>query len=395
MDLGQGNRPSRLLGSRAPRWLLLVVGSPMLVALSTCVTPVPSPGSPSAQSVISFALRGTVDAEHGDLCQFVRVPSLAVRSVAIRFSGPLTAVLVSRTSHVEIPTWTGDGGTADASAPFRCSDSAASSNLGKTGYLVVAPLPEGAHWMQGLPNGVALVTPPGVLLIQLHALLEAAAEVSAVVELETTPTPTIEAGLLVMSHFFVDVPPHERARARMACPVLSPVSLAASIAVTFHGESTVWTAAGGEIRGVGRSQARIHGPPRAVPAGTKIDILCELRNDADGPLMFPRERCALLALYYPRDPSFELCGPDFAHQQQAADYFFDGGADCGRALDCLLIRVPLSYPEARACVVRTCAASSASVSAALRCAATSDCKDRACVERQCAAEVAACRLSGC
>ncbi len=254
------------------------------------------------------------------------------------------------------------------------------TELGVAGIAYAAQVPTGDL---RYPTDVALRAEAGsVLLVQTHYLNASNEPLDAQVRLNLwyTPQPAaVLAGTLFFYDWAIHVPAGQPATAHMRCnvpgdinlvfgmshmhrrgvdyrAVLEDASAGPSAAPTELFATTAW-------EGV---EPRRYAPEVAVTAGSVIDYRCDFQGEAgrdivEGPSAEANEMCMFIASYYPRlDSPTELCaGP-------GSGPVFTGTQTCGETVTCVR-EAGADEVAAEACLVDTCAASSAAAVELMKC----------------------------
>ncbi|MBZ0232708.1 MAG: hypothetical protein K8M05_10295, partial [Deltaproteobacteria bacterium] len=368
-------------------------GAPLLEA--------PPPGS-GRQLAMDVAIAPGQETEQ---CQYVVVDE---RVDIARFEHAYT-----RGSHHLLLYQTGFAPSEVSLERFDCTG-AQFTELGVAGIAYAAQVPNGDL---AYPTDVALRAEAGaVLLVQTHYLNASAEPLDAQVRLNLwyapAPAPVL-AGTLFFYDWAIHVPAGEPVTAHMRCNIPADVNLvfgmshmhrrgvgyravledaSANAAPTELFATTDW-------EGV---EPRRYAPELAVAAGSVIDYRCDFQGEAgrdivEGPSAEANEMCMFVASYYPRlDTPTELCaGP-------GSGPVFTGTQACGDTVTCVR-EAGDDAIATEACLVDTCAASSAPAVELMKCinfqcaapCAQGEAACDTCALNTCGDQLSACYSAGC
>jgi hypothetical protein len=412
------------------------VGFLTLIALSGCnASPqlpadtflhTPPPGEP-----LVLTMSSTLDASlETERCRFFQAPpeGLWIAGQEVRYTPGSHHVLLFSTSYTSIPSQDSHGtDRPDAVGVFPCADGAA-ADWDIDG--VVAGAQSAATDPLRAPDGVALHVPGNAVLLMNTHYLNAAphpVDTTATVSLSLVDGSTVmqEAGVLFFYNFWIRVPGHGQAEARMRCPITRDVTLidaqshmhARGVgyrADLLHGDGTsepLYTSDSWE-----NVPVKLFSPGQLLPAGSSVDYRCEYQSNEDRTirqgLTTKDEMCMFVGVYYPRDAQLEHCALDdsWYTSDLAATHVGRGTASCGESLDCFANAPNDDHDDGfTGCIEGSCPGFAEPLWTAERCrlfhaggACDEACKTApssactACLEQGCAPELAACRaLTAC
>jgi hypothetical protein len=212
-----------------------------------------------------------------------------------------------------------------------------------------------------------------------------------------------EAGVLFFYNFWIAVPPHGEAEARMRCPIRRDLTL-------YDAQSHM------HARGVGYDASLLHAdgtsqplyasqswenvpvttfaPGQPLPAGSAIDYRCRYHNDEERlvvqGLTTRDEMCMFIGVYWPRDEVTERCAldADYFTSDFAATHVGHGTTACADSLDCFAAATADDRGAGfSACIDASCPAQAELLWRAQRCRFQhGDHADTECID-----ELAACR----
>jgi hypothetical protein len=369
-------------------------------------------------------------AQEIERCRFFVVPpgGLNLSRERVRYRTGSHHVLLFTTAYAAVPTTNLRQEAVDTSDTFDCSAGVIGS-WDVTGVAGGAQSPDAPDTV--LPPGVAIRLPAGaVVLMNTHYLNASAAPIDTDTRINLYSIPdaevTQEAGFLLFYDPFIRVPAVGSSSARMRCPVPHDVNLV-SLTSHMHRRGVHFRAdltdAGGTTQETLFETEQWEEVPiqtwaagKSIPAGTALDYRCDYVNPesrvvAQGPTT-KDEMCVLTGAYYPRDPGFEACSSlGLAHPDNEATWIGDGELTCLEAVTCAAASADAA--TFYGCVVDSCPASGASLSALLHCqedatrdagsachdvcpggsAASNACRD--CITQSCGPQVATCTAASC
>jgi hypothetical protein len=288
------------------------------------------------------------------------------------------------------------------------------TELGVAGIAYAAQVPAGDL---AYPTDVGLRAEAGsVLLVQTHYLNASSEPLEAQVRLNlwfaAQPAPVL-AGTLFFYDWAIHVPAGQPATAHMRCAIPEDVTLVFGMSHMHKrgvGYRATLEGAGGnaaptelfattEWEGV---EPRRYAPAMAVEGGSTIDYRCDFQGEAgrtivEGPSADANEMCMFIASYYPRlDQPTELCaGP-------GSGPVFTGTKTCNETLSCVR-GAGVDAVASEACLVDTCAASSAPAVELMKCVnfqcgaacAQGQAQCDSCALNTCGAQLNGCYDAGC
>jgi hypothetical protein len=389
-------------------------------------SPPPLPAPPDGQG-IQLEMSSALDAgQEIERCRFFVSPpgGLVVNHASVRYTAGSHHVLVFTTSYSAVPTMDRNGMPHDTTGIFDCALGAPADWLVE-GMLAGAQSSE-APDLLSLPPEAAVKVPAGaVLLMNTHYLNATTRPVTtdARINLYTVPESQVkyEAGLFFFYDPFIYLAPMSSGSARMRCPITKDITIV-NLQSHMHRRGlgavvNLVDAQGANLELMYTSSSwenvfvKQWTGGKQLAAGTAVDYRCDYKNDETRTigqgLTTKDEMCALLAAYYPRDRSLELCAsqPSFTALSTAATYIGGGTANC---LDTLLCgQAAKSAVDFYGCVVNSCPENSVQISAGLHCQATmsrttcssqcgpggTGCVD--CLRMACKAELDACTAARC
>jgi hypothetical protein len=354
-------------------------------------------------------------------CKFFVAPAdgLYINGGETRYTPGSHHVLLFTTPYTSIPTKTLGGKDIDTSGVFDCAS-------GATGDWEVTGVVGGAQTATApplhLPEGIALKVEPGsVLLMNTHYLNATPNPVTTEVRVNVytihKEALQAEAGVIFFYNPFIRVPGMSSASARMACPVLSDVTLVNGQS-HMHRRGVGYVANLVDAQGNRMQELYTNDSWENVPikqytdttlkTGTFVDYRCDYKNDEDRTVLQGRttkdEMCMFVGVYYPRNVQFENCAmtADRATSDLNGRYIGSGKAAC---IDTLLCTAGAKSEDSYyGCVVNSCPTAATQLSDAMHCqfrvtadggecaavckGGGSDCGT--CVQNRCAAEISAC-----
>ncbi len=368
--------------------------------------------------------------EEVERCQFFVVPpgGINLNRSRVRYLEGSHHVVLAATSYTSIPTVDRQGKQVDTSGVFDCS----SGPLGSwdvTGIVALAQDPEGPD--TEMPPGVAIRLPAGSIVLMNTHYLNASSEpleTDARINLYSIPDAEVktEGGFLLFFNPFIRVPALGASSARMRCPVPSDVNIV-SLASHMHRRGVHFSADLVDAEGSPEETlfetdqwtdvpTRQWLPGKSLPAGSAVDFRCAYENPesrvvAQGPTTRD-EMCGLVGVYYPRDPAFEACSSaGLSDPGRDATWIGDGDLTCMQAVACA--GAATDEASLYGCIVDSCPASGAPLSALLHCqlgairdadapcgdvcqfgaAPSADCQS--CILKTCGSQLAACAAASC
>lgn len=360
-------------------------------------------------------------------CQFFKAPDtgINIHTTKVRYQAGSHHVLLYLTPYQAPPTKTESGRAIDPSGVVDCP-LGASADFQISGLLAVAQAPD-APPIADYPDGVAFKVPPGaVLLLNTHYVNATQNEVQTDVRVNLYSIPDAEVktegGIIFFYNPFIRVPGNAQSSSRMACPVTHDITVL-NLQNHMHRRGAFFQAfladaQGAQVEKLYESSQWENVPVatwkdgKKIAKGMKLDYHCDYKNtesrNIDQGAKSTDEMCMLIGAYYPRDQAFSNCAdPRTGQISSAANWITSGTKTCGETLTCA--QSVKNQDDYFACVLGTCAASSAPLSAILQCqrrvtADNGECKAdcqqggmacQNCVVAKCSAELGACFQAAC
>lgn len=388
------------------RSLLPLVACSIVVACSSSSS-APSGGSgstmldpPASGQGIQLKMSTTIAASTEDeRCQFVQTTDeMWVNQQEIRYTPGSHHFILWQTPYTSIPTTDKAGNQVDTSAVFQCLDGPPGNWL-VDGLLGGAQSPDQPTFGGDFPPGVAIHIPAGsILIMDLHVLNASTSplDVTVLMNLDTIPHSQVkqEGGIYFFYNPFIRIPANGKSSARMSCPVPNDVTLV-------NGQTHMHKQGLGGVVNLedtsGKSLQQLyqtnlwtdppvtvwHAPPMNLQAGQQIDYQCNYQNPGDTDILQglsakTNEMCVWTGAYYPRDTAFEYCNGSggWGNLGKAATFIGTGTADGPTTMSCLngavaAAMTPNFNDVLYGCVVDSCPAVSAQMTAVIRCAQSS------------------------